>query len=956
MAINNSPSPGSSLGGDFSAQIAADRAHLDNLSKMAKSHKSIGDSLLDQVKQSQKIKDIGKDMTNSINSRIKMNQVLLTSEKQREVIGAKLIELIKKAHSGKFLTQKGIQDDIAAAKLQYEQQESKISGLKKALALGQKNFQINKGTQLQLSQQSRHIEHSVALLEKMGVPVKFLAGAFEGIVGLVEDLGLGFGAIFIGLGLIIELLKLAFQRFSDLQKAGEKFRFTTGLIGDASKSWTDQIDTLSVTYSELGLTADKVADSQIALINTYGNANTELQKSVELVGLLNVLQGVSVEDSSKFLKNISSISDMNGDIARDTLLSVQSLAKNKKNIIPYDKIIHDIATASGKTLLYFRGNTKELIKSAIQAREYGTTLDDLSNSADSLLDFQQSITAEQKLSVLAGRNINFQKLREIAFSGNLGDLAKAQNDMARENWDIVTKGKILEKKAYMEASGLTAEGLANVVAQINLQNDLGKTFVDNANDAAKALDKTLDPVTQIQEKMHKAGISQKEYNDLQKQAQVLYAQQRKDLVKNGNAQSDLTKLANDYKSILVSLGTALEPIVKDVVDFLTTHQKGITDGFKTAGVFVHDILKNFTAIRITAEVLIALLTGAALFKFGRWTLNIAKNILGWNKPAKTLVKTLESIDSPLTNATSKGNLLTKAFGGVKSKLTDAVRWMFRMGPAVDSTVGSLSTAEKGAKAVQTEFTFMEDAVNATSTTISGGWITGLKGVLSNALPVAAKFAAFAYLLTTAVDVTMQLYNSMGLIKNEFKSGDNPFENWSNGIDKFKSELTKGILHPMSDLMTMVSKPLFGIDVTKRIDGTLDDIYNLHKGLNYLVTHPDKILGAVKDLRAGRAIGIPRELIHDDDSKPVDPKTPIAPVSAAPSPDPSTITEPSPLSDINSSTSMYFNKLNDTQNDILTQITSLIGLLKAGNIRTGDLYLDTGKLVMGLTDYSKKKTS
>jgi hypothetical protein len=54
--------------------------------------------------------------------------------------------------------------------------------------------------------------------------------------------------------------------------------------------------------------------------------------------------------------------------------------------------------------------------------------------------------------------------------------------------------------------------------------------------------------------------------------------------------------------------------------------------------------------------------------------------------------------------------------------------------------------------------------------------------------------------------------------------------------------------------------------------------------------------------------------------------------------------------------MYFNKLNDTQNDILTQITSLIGLLKAGNIRTGDLYLDTGKLVMGLTDYSKKKTS
>jgi hypothetical protein len=47
---------------------------------------------------------------------------------------------------------------------------------------------------------------------------------------------------------------------------------------------------------------------------------------------------------------------------------------------------------------------------------------------------------------------------------------------------------------------------------------------------------------------------------------------------------------------------------------------------------------------------------------------------------------------------------------------------------------------------------------------------------------------------------------------------------------------------------------------------------------------------------------------------------------------------------------------ELQRDTGKDIKELVSLLKNGNIRTGDLYLDTGKLVMGLTDYSKKKTS
>ena len=60
-----------------------------------------------------------------------------------------------------------------------------------------------------------------------------------------------------------------------------------------------------------------------------------------------------------------------------------------------------------------------LAKAAVQARALGLSLDTTSKIAEGLLDFEQSITKEVEASVLIGRQLNFQKARELALNNDI---------------------------------------------------------------------------------------------------------------------------------------------------------------------------------------------------------------------------------------------------------------------------------------------------------------------------------------------------------------------------------------------------------------------------------------------------------------------------------------------------------------------------------------------------------
>ena len=67
---------------------------------------------------------------------------------------------------------------------------------------------------------------------------------------------------------------------------------------------------------------------------------------------------------------------------------------------------------------------KIYLRAAGYAAKLGTNMSTLSGIADGLLDFESSITKELELGAMLGKNINLNKARELAYSGDIEGATK----------------------------------------------------------------------------------------------------------------------------------------------------------------------------------------------------------------------------------------------------------------------------------------------------------------------------------------------------------------------------------------------------------------------------------------------------------------------------------------------------------------------------------------------------
>ena len=169
------------------------------------------------------------------------------------------------------------------------------------------------------------------------------------------------------------------------------------------------------------------------------------------------------------------------------LSSQAELLATQSGVAPR-QIMQDIAKASGEAAGYFRGNTTELIKSAVFARKMGIELTTMTNQADKLLDFESSVAAEMEASVLLGRQLNFDKARQLALEGDLAGASQAVLDQVGGLTEF-NKLNIIQKKALASAAGLELGQLQKQLERqdmiANMTDDQVKKLEEEEAEAGK---------------------------------------------------------------------------------------------------------------------------------------------------------------------------------------------------------------------------------------------------------------------------------------------------------------------------------------------------------------------------------------------------------------------------------------------------------------------------------------
>ena len=164
-------------------------------------------------------------------------------------------------------------------------------------------------------------------------------------------------------------------------------------------------------------------------------------------------------------------------------------------------VLRDMAASSEEIAGFTKDGGKNIAEAAIQARQMGLSLSTTAKVAEGLLDFESSIANEVEASVMIGKQLNFQKARELALSGDIAGATKNIVDQVGSEADF-NKLNILQRKSLAKSIGVSVSEMSKLVKgseKLTLSGALaGKSFDDLVGgDSLSALTKIVNAFKSI---------------------------------------------------------------------------------------------------------------------------------------------------------------------------------------------------------------------------------------------------------------------------------------------------------------------------------------------------------------------------------------------------------------------------------------------------------------------------
>ncbi|MAH43602.1 hypothetical protein CL614_07855, partial [archaeon] len=222
---------------------------------------------------------------------------------------------------------------------------------------------------------------------------------------------------------------------------------------------------------KLGYGFEEVASSVNELSNNFGVAFGEAIKisgaSMDTAKAI----GMTTENAASLTGMLMTMGGHSADTAQNFLKQTAALAKSA-GVAP-GAVMEDMAGASEEIALYSKGSGENMARAAIKARSMGLALADVAKIAGGLLDFQSSIQAEMEASVMIGKQLNFQKARELALNN---DISGAMDEVLKQVGSEAEFNAMnsLQRTALANAIGVGADQMAKMVRHA------GKTNVELA--------------------------------------------------------------------------------------------------------------------------------------------------------------------------------------------------------------------------------------------------------------------------------------------------------------------------------------------------------------------------------------------------------------------------------------------------------------------------------------------
>ena len=320
--------------------------------------------------------------------------------------------------------------------------------------------------------------------------------------------------------LIAELFKGLMAADKQTKEIGRSMMMTKT---EAAK-FSGQIANATRSNFQFGVTSTKVLENITKVNQQFGFINEFSGETLVTMTKLTYTLGIGAEAAG----NLALAAEATGvnfeDNYENILATSYELQQQAGTQVDLRSVLEDTGKITGQLRANFGGNTVEIAKAVTNAKLLGTEIETIASAGKQLLDFESSITSELEAELLLGRDINLERARAAALTG---DQLTLQNELAREmgSFEDFAKMNVIQQEALASALGMSTDAIADMLFE--------------------------------QETMNK---SVKELRDLGKDELANRLEQK-------SAQDKMNAAMNELKEVFVQLGTALSPILS-LVSFL----------------------------------------------------------------------------------------------------------------------------------------------------------------------------------------------------------------------------------------------------------------------------------------------------------------------------------------------------------------------------------------------------
>ena len=321
-----------------------------------------------------------------------------------------------------------------------------------------------------------------------------------------------------GLGMLKNLAVAALAAFVKLAKDG--FFKTSEVAVKLNKSVAGSTLNMSAQFSKTVAAAGQLKVPLKEAADTIASLNENLGMSLDFTAgttkeaiLLANKFGVSADSVAKLVKLSASIGKNFTEVSDAVKTGVAQFNAQNNVSLSTKAIFDDIGSASATTLRNIGKSPAAIVKAAAAARSLNMTMDEINDAAKSTLDFENSIAQEMEAELMLGKDLQLDRLRAAAATGDTVTQAAELKRLVDENKDSIGNN-VLAQEQFAKTLGISVDQYNAMIKGQDAQAVLaGKSEAAQAANAKNrkmseeellaSIDNTIGKLTSLQSKLDK---------------------------------------------------------------------------------------------------------------------------------------------------------------------------------------------------------------------------------------------------------------------------------------------------------------------------------------------------------------------------------------------------------------------------------------------------------------------